>query len=169
MSRMISSGGAVREIHFLPLYLLPCPFQRSLCSFIFWGVISRPGGREAMYYLLIPPYLIHSPLWTRGTEWLAQSFSGRSVSSIEIWHWKGKFPRGGTKNALYSIYSTSLWDHQTLYIYDYRKMPSSPSSFHSPFFSFIFVNSYCSIIFRIFGCREGWVILCNWSTAALVQ
>lgn len=86
------------------------------------GVISRPGGRQTMYYLLIPPYLVHLPLWTRGKEWLAQSFPGRSVSSIEIYHWNGKFPWDVTENAVHSIYSTSLWDHQTLNICDCRNM-----------------------------------------------
>lgn len=95
-------------------------FSGHLAVLSFEGVISRPGGRETIYYLLIPPYLVHLPLWTRGNEWLEQRFPGRSVSSIEVCHWNGKFPREGTENAVHSIYSTSLWDHQTLYICDCR-------------------------------------------------
>lgn len=91
-------------------------FRGHFAVLSFEGLISRPGGRVAMYYLLIPPYLVHLPLWTRGTEQLAQSFPGRCVSSIEMCPWKGKFPWEVIENVVHSIYSTSLWDHQTLYI-----------------------------------------------------
>lgn len=97
-------------------------FSNHFTVLSFEGVISGPGGRETMYYLLIPPHLVHLPLWARGKERLAQRFPGRSVSSIKICHWNGKFPREMIKNAVHSLYSASLWSHQILYICDYRNV-----------------------------------------------
>lgn len=140
MSSAISSGGAVREIHFLPLYLLPCPFQGSLCSFIFWRTYLKArweGGH------VLPS---DSPISCSFTPVNQRHRTISTKFSREKWlqHWnvslKGEIPsRSDRKCGTLHIFYIFMGSPDTVHLWlqKHLSLLSSPSSFHSPFFLFL--------------------------------
>lgn len=133
------------EIHFVPLYLLHCPLQRSLCSFIFWKSYLKASWER---YRVLPP---DSPLSCSFTTVSQRHGKTGTVSQGEMspalryFTETGLYPREATENIINPMYSPSLWDRQTLYICGYSNMPVCHPLFPPSILYFVWFSSLLTV------------------------
>lgn len=121
---MISTGGAFRgnmicAFIFAASSISVATWQFYLLEELSQGQVGEMPCITSWFPLILFIHHCEPEAWK---DW-HRVFQGEMSPTLIYFTEMGNYLREATESTINSMYSTSLWDHQTLHIYDYRNMP----------------------------------------------